>query len=656
MNNRSGIGEVFLMKQALHSATKSPRSGGYAVFYSLMLLSVLLLLASSARAERGALAEIEPQEIGVGEVAQLTVHVGGSNSTRPVVPNVEGLTIQATGQSSEIQIINGSMSSAVNYSFAVRGERRGNYTIPAIPVIVGGKTVNTQPLAFRVTDAPPGGSSARRRNFASPFFPEPDEEEDDDSNFGFDKGDDAPEQTQPFIKLSALKKNLYLGETMPVEIKVYFPPSVGVRSVSQPAVDGDAFAIQNLKAEPQQGREAINGQLYTILQWNTALSAVKEGDYQLKIKVPAVVLVREKLQRRRRSLFGSGLLDDDFAENFFGQFLGLRKQKEVQITSAPQSVVVQPLPAADRPVSFTGAVGRFAVSASASPLQAASGDPITVRITVKGRGNFDRVEAPVPTNANGWKTYKPSSSFQPLDSVGYEGKKEFEQVFSAVDAGVKELPSLQFSYFDTRDERYVTVRTDPIPVSITPSLSASVRQPQNIGVPKASGGAEPKKAELVPISVEQGDTVASLTPLIDTPVGFGLFAFAVLLVLAGGGLNLAGKARAKNPLALSEKETRQKVNQALAAMEQALTKDDSRLFFASACRAAQERLAAEWRIAPEAITSAELKERLPQARGLIELFQKADAIAYSGEAAGRNDLLEWKGVLLQELKTLPARG
>ena len=70
------------------------------------------------------------------------------------------------------------------------------------------------------------------------------------------------------------------------------------------------------------------------------------------------------------------------------------------------------------------------MTTDAKPKSVQVGDPITVTTTIAGRGNFDRVNAPVLEDERGWHKYPPSSKFKQDDEVGISGTKTFETVLS----------------------------------------------------------------------------------------------------------------------------------------------------------------------------------------------------------------------------------
>src|SRR5207302_4569636 len=108
------------------------------------------------------------------------------------------------------------------------------------------------------------------------------------------------------------------------------------------------------------------------------------------------------------------------------------------------------------PPSFSGAIGNFTMTTDAKPKTVQVGDPITITSTISGRGNFDRVNAPVLEDERGWHKYPPSSKFKQDDEVGLSGTKTSEMVLSPNDTK-QGLPLLAFSDFDPVNELYLTL-------------------------------------------------------------------------------------------------------------------------------------------------------------------------------------------------------
>jgi len=102
---------------------------------------------------------------------------------------------------------------------------------------------------------------------------------------------------------------------------------------------------------------------------------------------------------------------------------------------------VLPLPLEERPVEFSGAVGQFDYNVSVSPNKIKVGDPITLRMTVIGKGNLAAIDMPkIPLDAE-FKLYDPQIFEK--DNI-----KKSEQVLIPKHENISEVPALQFSYFD----------------------------------------------------------------------------------------------------------------------------------------------------------------------------------------------------------------
>ena len=165
---------------------------------------------------------------------------------------------------------------------------------------------------------------------------------------------------------------------------------------------------------------------------------------------------------------------DPFFDQFFQNFPmpGFGRAENIEAATNERQLDVQPLPKEGRPDNFSGAIGQFTLRANASPKSVAAGEPVTLTISVEGRGNFYAIAPPVLTGEDGWRTYAPKESFKPNDTIGYGGEKKFE--FSMVAREDRTAtPGAEFSYFDPLKKKYVTLKTEPVAVTAAGSASAA---------------------------------------------------------------------------------------------------------------------------------------------------------------------------------------
>jgi hypothetical protein len=148
------------------------------------------------------------------------------------------------------------------------------------------------------------------------------------------------------------------------------------------------------------------------------------------------------------------------------------------------------------------------MATDAKPRTVQVGDPVTVTTTISGRGNFDRVNAPVVENESGWHKYPPSSKFKQDDEVGISGTKTFEMVFSPNEKK-QTLPVLAFSYFDPVKQQYVTLHGEPIPLSV--EGSALVTQNAGASQPAAPSPTTAPVRPSAPTASKPQDILYQLT-------------------------------------------------------------------------------------------------------------------------------------------------
>ncbi len=151
-------------------------------------------------------------------------------------------------------------------------------------------------------------------------------------------------------------------------------------------------------------------------------------------------------------------------------------ERPLVATLSKVEVDVQPLPAEGRPAGFNGAVGDFDIETSAKPTTVAAGDPVTLTITLidRSRPGTDLTRLPAPPVA---ELPEVSRLFRvPADALAgtVNGRvKTFTQSLRPIGEHVTEIPSIAFTFFDPSEERYRTVQSRPIPLTVTPAERAS---------------------------------------------------------------------------------------------------------------------------------------------------------------------------------------
>jgi hypothetical protein len=347
-------------------------------------------------------------------------------------------------------------------------------------------------------------------------------------------------------------------------------------------------------------------------------------------------------------------MDDPFFDSFFGG-AGPRK---IPLSSPARTIRVLPLPEAGRPADFSGAIGAFSVAATATPKQAALGDPVTLTITVSGEGNFDRVTIPAMTSDADWKAYAASTKFEPRDALGHAGRKVSEQAIVPLNPALTEVPARPFSFFDPESRRYVRIATEPVALAlVTPArpLAKGGAAAQG-GTGSAASAVATPEWELAPNHIAPGEPVHDTTPVASRPWFLGL---QLVPLLALGAATLWARRRDRlwsDPSHHRRLAARRRVEAEVDAMRRAAADGDTQRFFAAARRAVQERLGASPARTAESLTLGEMERLLePASEVAAELravVGQADAVAYSGERLPGEQLAAWQHRTLALLRAL----
>ncbi|PYL05183.1 MAG: hypothetical protein DME31_01185 [Verrucomicrobia bacterium] len=449
-------------------------------------------------------AVLSNSETVVGETVELQIKVTGPGDANPPEEiSIDGLEIHATGQSRQFEIHNFSTSSSVTYNYTILPLKAGRFTIPPQTVRAGGSLLRTPALTLNVADSPGNLSNARPSRGT--------------------QSQSVRASDLVFAELIVPKKTAYVGEIVPVQIRMGFDPRVRPRLVEAPEITGQGFTAQKLQ-ESGQTSDTINGRPYDVVTYKTAIAAAHAGKFELgPVKAKAQVLVpraRSAPRPRSRSPFDLFDLDDPFSDPFFSNsFAQMGERREVEIKSEPVALEVKPLPP-NAPPSFSGAIGNFTMLTDAKPKDVQVGDPITVTTEISGRGNFDRVNAPAVEDERGWHKYPPSSKFKQDDEVGISGTKTFETVLSPNEKK-QTLPLLAFSYFDPIKEHYVTLRSEPVAINVQGGAAApnvAAAQPASSAPATATRPAPAIQTTVKPQDIlyqltDRGRTMESFAPI-----------------------------------------------------------------------------------------------------------------------------------------------
>jgi len=414
-----------------------------------LLGAMCLLLATGRAAEAeqvSAVARIERDDLFLGESLVFQVQVQGDDEpTKPDLSSLGDFHVRELGgqtrNSESVTIINGDMNRVVHkgyvFSYLLTPKKAGRLIIPALSVMVDGQQLRTQPVTITVAE---------------------------------------PAETEDFkLRLRLSKTRCYVGEPVTLTVTWYIGKDVRNFQFLLPLLEDKAFRFHDPETQidktkqyyrgtlgdgeviAEKGRGNIDGKTYATLSFRKVLIPTQAGNYS----IPRATVAFDALVGYRQS---RDFFDDFFSDEFFGTSRrGVYKRFVVPSDSLELEVL--DLPTEDRPANFAGHIGRYQIQATAAPLEANVGDPITLTITVSGPEFLRDVELPPlkdqPAFRRDFKIPEERASGK-LDGA----TKIFTQTVRATHAGVTEIPSIGLPYFDTGAGCYSIARSKPIPLTI----------------------------------------------------------------------------------------------------------------------------------------------------------------------------------------------
>jgi BatD DUF11 like domain len=598
------------------------------------IVSLLLLAAAPAGAdEPWVYTTIQPAQITLGESARFTItNLGDVAAPSITMPVVSGLKFEVIGRTRQIEIINGTTLPSVSIVVRVTPQMAGIFSIPGV-------TPKSQPVVLQV-NAPPGFPGAPPPGPKAAKPPPPIL-----SGASVPKGVHLTEDGSAYVRLSVPKREVYVGESIPVEIELGLRSGFVTSLNGLPKLTGDDFTLNNLSRQPERTEKLIDGQAFVLLTWRSVLSVVKPGSFPLSAEVPLTVKIRTRPRK-------DTALDDQFGDPFWQNFFGASVPRDINVQSPAQELKVSALPAEGRPVDFHGAIGTFAIQSDVSPPKADVGDPLTLTMRVVGSGNFDRVDSTMLDHVENWKTYPPNSTFNSTDPLGHKGEKVFEQPLVASQPGAQTLPALSFSYFDPNTKRYETVHSAPLSVNISPSPTDSTLTAQQVAASGIPGAVDKRAEGLKPDHAEIRAMASSLSPPYLQPRYLAIPSL-LALAFAGSWLGVRRRSQPHERLTARRRAAARMSNRVLGQMEAAARAGNPRVFFNAARDALQETLAVRWQVSPEEITADEVRSRLSDDADIQQLFALADESKYSGRDLRAIDFARWMRAVRQRLTDEP---
>ena len=457
-------------------------------------------------------AEVDRTDLSMAEDVTLTISVLDRSASPPTLPHIDGLSLVERSISSSHTFENGVLQGKVQFIFRFVPTRPGRVDIGPVVVIVDDTEQKTEPITLYVKPGPvqppnlaPLPTVQPTRSTSSGYYSEA--EVDNDSPY-------VGEQITYIYRVFTPADNPF--SIFPVRRGLYAPP--------------DFAGFWNpVEPEEREYTTTINGREFVVSETDTILFSILSGD---------VTIGRGTTSR-------------------FGASRQAAQSNQVDLN-------VRPLPL-NEPPAFTGAVGRFTIESAVNKVTTTVGDPITLRVTLAGEGNIEKLPGPLWPKLTGWRSFDGAGSHRTrVANKRLVGTRSYDLLIIPEVAGTFDLPPIEYAYFNPDVEEYVTISTDPISVEVLPDPDAVTVAPSVSDVGASSdeeAAIDIRDIKTAPARMRpRSDSVAS------TPIFWALWLLPVAGLLAIAGPRVLGRIRRERDGDESGIEARQRALSRMAAV------------------------------------------------------------------------------------------
>ena len=392
-----------------------------------------------------------PSQAEVGQRIRISYVANTSDVEDFQVGEFQGFNVlygPSTSRSSSFSMTNGhtTQSSTVTFTYTVVPIEQGTLKVPAATIVVAGKSIKSGTASIEVlpasssqgqqpSNSQQGGSNRQQRQQQS-------------ASSGGQIGNN-----ELYMTVTANRQKIYEQEAVMLTYKLYTLVNIQQISGEMPQIDGCHVQEIDRQAQLSLKYERVNGRNYGTAVWKQyVLFPQKTG----KLKIPSITFDTQ-VEVQNHSM-------DPFDIFFGGGSLSQMVRKQIKTPVVEIEVLPLPTP---KPSNFSGAVGKFSISATLTPEQVNANDAATLRLVVSGQGNMKLMKAPTIRFPQDFEVYDPKENNKTTNtSTGAKGNIIYEYVVVPRHGGKYTIPPVEFCYFDPEADRYNTVRTDSFSLAV----------------------------------------------------------------------------------------------------------------------------------------------------------------------------------------------
>ena len=395
--------------------------------YYIILAFLFFALPIQAQDKEGVSFELNLSKSKLGLNERLRVEFAmnqdGDNFTPPKFDGFR--VLMGPLQSISSSWINGVRSYSKTYSYTLAPTTRGKFTIGQAAIVINGKTYKSLTKQVEVTAAVDKPSDQMTID------------------------DVADESLHLVAEIS--KTAPYLNEAVSVVYKLFVSPSISVsnyRALDNPKYNN--FWSQDIPVSIRNAKNGTyKGQAYRYVILKTVvLYPQKSGNLEIE---PLSLEVTVDVPTNKRDFFGGRIYS----------------QTNKTVSAGKRTINVKQLPLEGKPADFSGAVGDFDFSVSTSKTSLNASESLQAKVEVNGKGNLKLFQLPEPNLPSSLEVYEPEFNEKVRTTLaGSQGKVSNNYTVVPEFKGKYPIPSISFSYFNPKTEKYYTLSSGEIVINV----------------------------------------------------------------------------------------------------------------------------------------------------------------------------------------------
>lgn len=388
--------------------------------------------------------QLSKEKLGINERLRVdfSMNKDGDNF---IPPDFDGFRVlMGPSQSISSSWINGVRSYSKTYSYTLAPTARGKFTISQASIVINGQVYKSLPKEVEITaavDRPDGEKTV----------------------------DDIADESL-YLVAEVSKTNPYLNEAVTVVYKLYASPTIDVtnfRALDNPKYNN--FWSQDIPVTKYNiQNETYNGKPFrSVILKRVVLYPQKTGELDLE---PLSLDVSIQVPTNKRDFFGGRIL----------------APANKTVSAGKRTITVKALPTEGRPADFSGAVGEFDFSVTASKTHLNASESLQAVVNINGKGNLKLFEIPKLNLPSSLEVYDPEFKENVRTNLsGMEGNVGNSYTVVPSFRGKYPIPSISFSYFNPKTERYHTLTSGEVMINVIEGpTSGSIATEETDGIYK----------------------------------------------------------------------------------------------------------------------------------------------------------------------------